>query len=286
MSFAIYAEINHDRNIWEFDLHTHHWTRLIASTGQDASPQYSPNGDEICFRSDRTGRDQLWLAKSDGSAQAPITPEGIEPSVGRWAPDGNTIVFNTPKTGEIHLAERDDDGRWIVRDLGHQGVHPVFSKDGHWIYAGGTDGIIRFPAAGGRADPLLSTTGMSLEAAASGGAVFFVKESLDSSIWRGDLDQGTVEKALEGLVPGCTSCWALARGGIYYLGTGAESLDKQALYYYDFARKRSSQIAPYPEPIWPLGSGPFSLSPDGRKLLCVRLDSPSSDLNRVTISRR
>ncbi len=120
----------------------------------------------------------------------------------------------------------------------------------------------------------------------SGGAVFFVKESLDSSIWRGDLDQGTVEKALEGLVPGCTSCWALARGGIYYLGTGAESLDKQALYYYDFSRKRSTQIAPYPEPIWPLGSGPFSLSPDGRKLLCVRLDSPSSDLNRVTISKR
>lgn len=282
--FAIYAELNQDRNIWEFEIASRRWTRLIASTGQDASPQYSPRGDEICFRSDRTGQERLWLSRADGTGQVPITPDGLEPSVGRWAPSGDAIVFNTPKTGELHLLERGEDGQWKLRPLGHRGVHPVFSRDGEWIYAGGTDGIIRVPVGGGRADPVLSTMGMSLEAESSGHALFFVRESLDEAIWRGDLDQGTVEKALEGLVPGCTSCWALARGGVYYLGTRPESLDKQALFYFDFAKRKSTLIEPYPEPLWPLGSGPFSLSPDGRKLLCVRLDSPSSDLNRLAIS--
>lgn len=281
--FAIYAELNQDRNIWELELSTRRWTRLIASTGQDASPQYSPRGDEICFRSDRTGQERLWLARADGTGQTPITPAGIEPSVGRWAPSGEAIVFNTPKTGELHLMERGG-GQWKMRSLGHRGVHPVFSRDGHWIYAGGTDGIIRVPVAGGRADPVLSTMGMSLEAEPSGHVLYFVRESLDTAIWRGDLDRGTVERALEGLVPGCTSCWALARGGVYYLGTSPDSLDKQALLYYDFARRKAQFIEAYPEPLWPLGSGPFSLSPDGRKLLCVRLDSPSSDLNRLSIA--
>jgi Tol biopolymer transport system component/DNA-binding winged helix-turn-helix (wHTH) protein len=283
--FAVYAELNQDRNIWEFDIPTERWTRLIASTGQDASPQYSPDGREICFRSDRSGQDRLWIASSDGARQSPVTPPGIEPSVGRWSPDGSTIVFNTPKTGAIYLLRRDA-AAWKLQPLNHRGVHPVFSRDGNFIFAGGTTGIVSIPVGGGPARPALDSPGMSLDADPSGQFLLFVRESLDSAIWRGDLARKTVAKVLDGLVPGCTSCWAFARGGIYYLGTTPESLDHQALFYFDLAAGKSTLLAPYPEPIWPLGSGPFSLSPDGRKLLCVRLDSPSSDLNRITISRR
>lgn len=284
-SFAVYAELNQDRNIWEYDIPGRQWTRLIASTGQDASPQYSPDGREICFRSDRTGQERLWIASSDGANQIPITPPGIEPSVGRWSPDGDAIVFNTPKTGAIYVLRREG-GAWRLHALNQRGVHPVYSVDGKVIFAGGTSGIVRIPAEGGAAAPAFDSPGQSLDAERSGQALFFVKESLDTAIWRGDLTQRTVTKALEGLVPGCTSCWAFARGGVYYLGTTPESLDNQALYYYDFETRKAVLLAPYPEPIWPLGSGPFSLSPDGKKLLCVRLDSPSSDLNRITLTRR
>lgn len=284
--FAVYAELNQDRNIWEYDLAARRWTRLIASTGQDASPQYSPDGGELCFRSDRTGQERLWVAKSDGSGQSPVTPPGIEPSVGRWGPSGNTIVFNTPKTGDLYVAERTSGGKWNVRPLGQKGVHPVYSADGKWIYAGGTAGITRIPAGGGSPEPVLATQGMSLEADDSGQWLYFVKETLDASIWRGDLQRRSVEPVVDGLVPGCTSCWALAGGGLYYLGTSPESLDNQALLRFDFAMRKATLVAAYPEPLWPLGSGPFSLSPDGKKLLCVRLDSPSSDLNRVSITGR
>ncbi len=285
-AFAVYAELNQDRNIWEYDLTGGRWTRLVASTGQDASPQYSPDGAELCFRSDRTGQERLWVAKSDGSAQTAVTPPGIEPSVGRWAPSGQAIVFNTPKTGELHVAERSPDGVWRVRSLGCKGVHPVYSADGRWIYAGGTAGLTRLPAGGGAPERIFDTPGMSLEAEQSGKWLYFVKESLDSSIWRGDLGSKAVSAVVDGLVPGCTSCWSLDKGGIYYLGTRPDSLDHQALFRFDLESGKTEFIAPYPEPLWPLGSGPFSLSPDGKKLLCVRLDSPSSDLNRVTITDR
>ena len=38
----------------------------------------------------------------------------------------------------------------------------------------------------------------------------------------------------------------------------------------------------YPEPFWPQGSGPFSLSPDGKSLLAVRVDPSNSDTMLVT----
>ncbi|MCW5978561.1 MAG: hypothetical protein KIT09_10815 [Bryobacteraceae bacterium] len=40
----------------------------------------------------------------------------------------------------------------------------------------------------------------------------------------------------------------------------------------------SRPVIEYPEP---LGSGPFSVSPDGRYLLCVRVEPSNSDLMRV-----
>lgn len=130
----VYSALQQDRNIWCLDLRSLEWKRLIASSGQDASPQYSPQGDRICFRSDRSGEEQLWVSGADGSNPTQVTRSSVRPSVGRWAPDGNSIVFNSPQNSEVFLASAEN-GAWAVRSTGVKGVHPVFSHDGQWIYA-------------------------------------------------------------------------------------------------------------------------------------------------------
>jgi hypothetical protein len=40
-------------------------------------------------------------------------------------------------------------------------------------------------------------------------------------------------------------------------------------------------LVDYPEALSPIGSGPFSLSPDGRYLLCVRVALSNADVFRV-----
>jgi hypothetical protein len=93
-----------------------------------------------------------------------------------------------------------------------------------------------------------------------------------------DLATGRTERVLEGLVPYCTSCWALSPEGIYYLGSRPKSSALQSIYYLDFRTHTTRLLADYPEPILPIGIGPFSLSPDYRSLLTVRLDSQNADV--------
>jgi Tol biopolymer transport system component len=278
----VYSVLQQDRNIWRLDLKDEspaRWTRVIASPVQDASPQYSPAGDRIVFRSDRSGEEQLWVCGPDGSNPAPVTSGRLRPSVGRWSPDGKMIAFNNAKEALVFVATEGADGRWTTRASGVMGIHPVFSPDGKWIYAGRNETIVRLPAAGGEASDAAARRGISLGMSADGRSLYFMQEPAGTTLWGMDLGSGAIQKVLEGIVPYCSSCWAAAPGGIYYLGI--RQADQQAIFFHDLAAGKSRAVVDYPEPLLPIGSGPFSLSPDGRYLLCVRVDPSNSDVSRV-----
>jgi hypothetical protein len=123
--------------------------------------------------------------------------------------------------------------------------------------------------------------GISLDISADGRYLYFVREPASAALWRLDTSAGRAEKVLDGLAPYCSSCWALTRRGIYYLGVKPRLPDRQALYFHDFATGRDKPLEDYPEALSPIGSGPFSLSPDGRYLLCVRVHMGNADIFRV-----
>jgi Tol biopolymer transport system component/DNA-binding winged helix-turn-helix (wHTH) protein len=277
----VYASLYQDRNIWRFELREGSWKRVIATTAQDASPVYSPRGDRISFRSDRSGEEQLWVSDADGSNPVQVTRGETKASVGRWFPDGTALVFNNPQTFDIYIA-RQSGGAWSATKTGSRGVHPVFSTDGKWIFAGGSS-LMRTPVAGGPSAVLSQSRGEALQASPDGKYVYFMREPNDTTVWRVPVTGGEPERAFDGIVPGCTSCWSLSLDGVYYLGMDRESFDRQALFFHSFDGKTPDRmIAPYPEPLWPQGSGPFSLAPDRSNLLCVRVGPSNSDVMLVT----
>jgi hypothetical protein len=56
---------------------------------------------------------------------------------------------------------------------------------------------------------------------------------------------------------------------------------QQALFYLDWKNRSARLVADYPEPILPIGIGPFSLSSDRRSMLVVRLDPSNADVMRA-----
>lgn len=282
----VYSVLQEDFNIWRLDLQGHagaaeRWTRIIDSSAQDASPQYSPNGKEICFRSDRTGQEQLWVSQADGSELQQVTKDTLRPSVGRWSSDGQSIVFNDSREGDLYVAQRNGSGDWTTRAVGAKGTHPIFSPDGKWIYAGRMNRILKIPAGGGPETTLSITKGLSFGPSPDGEAIYFVRELTGTTLWKLSIGSGVVSRVMDGLVPYCSSCWAVSTTGVYYLGSTRASVNGQAIYFHDFASGSDKLIAEYPEPLLPLGSGPFSLSPDGHYLLCVRVDPSNADVMRI-----
>ena len=69
----VYSEHSVDRNIWvtRKDPQTGRFgqsRKLIASSQQEHSPSFSPDGRSIAFVSDRSGTQEIWISGSDGRA--------------------------------------------------------------------------------------------------------------------------------------------------------------------------------------------------------------------------
>jgi Tol biopolymer transport system component/DNA-binding winged helix-turn-helix (wHTH) protein len=275
----VYAAQVEDRNIWRLDLVTKTWTPVANTTGQDASPRYSPDGKRICFRSDRSGSEQLWVADANGANAVAVTSDPLRASVGNWSPDGKAIVFNDPLTREVYLAREVAPRQWAATMLGVKGIHPVFAGNGDAIALATSEGIEYRALAGQERRMIAKVKASALSVDPMGKRLFFVPDGENTALHAVDLSGGSSARLVGGLVPGCTSCYAVGAEGVYFLTVADGEFFQQTLAYRDARSGKISPVLVYPEPLWPQGSGPFSLSPDGKSLLVVRVDPrPNSDV--------
>ncbi len=66
-----YVDSSENWNIWQTSFRDHQVSsikRLLASSGINKAPVYSPDGQHIAFLSDRSGTMEVWIANADGSS--------------------------------------------------------------------------------------------------------------------------------------------------------------------------------------------------------------------------
>jgi eukaryotic-like serine/threonine-protein kinase len=233
----VYAKYMEDNNIWRINLdpvlsesgHRREISksRLIASTRQDFNPQYSPDGKQIAYQSDRSGDCEIWLADRDGTSPRQLTRLHAEISgFPRWSPDGKYIVFHSRLNGYANLFivnVKTGDYRKLTAGLGND-TAPSWSHDGKWIYfesereAGAQ--IWRVPASGGSANRLTKTDGVAALESVDGKTLYFSKVS-DPGLWSLPLAGGTESKVLPSLYG--VDNFAVAKRGIYFVRPAPES---------------------------------------------------------------
>jgi Tol biopolymer transport system component len=130
-------------------------TKLTSGMAWDMQPRYSPDGQWICFTSDRTGKseragDNIWIMRKDGTDLRQVTNETFRlvnnPS---WSPDGNYLVARKHFTGRRSLGSGEI---WMYHRAAAEanameGVQltkrpneqkdvnePIFSKDGKYLF--------------------------------------------------------------------------------------------------------------------------------------------------------
>lgn len=282
-----YAVTRSDTNIWRIDLRGPGQNpgipaRLIASTREEESPAYSPDGRKIAFVSGRSGAPEIWVCASDGSNLVQVTAHGAWlVSAPKWSRDGQNIAFSAIVAGNQDLYVIGANGG-PVRRLTHNpagDAWPYWCRNGKSLYfrsiPGGHAEIWKMPATGGEAVQVTRHGGDAPQESPDGKSVYYEKGwPSHCSLWRVPAAGGEEVKVLEPTHP--YAGWTVGKQGIYFF-TPPDGRGRSDICLYRFATGKTTKILTIERNVYYR----IAVSPDERTILYTQFDQAGSDLMLV-----
>ncbi len=132
------VSVNHaNMSLWVYDTTRGALTRLVSGFN-NWYPIWTPDGEQVTFRSDPEGPSNIFWTAADGGGQ----PERLSASEfvqipESWSPDGQTLAFGelSPETGyDIWMLSLDGErtARPFLQSSSNES-HAAFSPNGRWI---------------------------------------------------------------------------------------------------------------------------------------------------------
>ena len=120
--------------IYILDLATRISKRITNSSAIDVSASFSPDGKQIVFNSDRSGRRHLYITSLDGKKIKRISREAGSYYTPVWSPRGDFIAFTKQEGGQFYIGVMEVDGsneRMIAKSFHVEG--PTWSPNGRYL---------------------------------------------------------------------------------------------------------------------------------------------------------
>ena len=284
-----------DTNIWRAPgplstAPTSEPSQLVASTREEYSPQFSPDGKRIAIVSDRSGSREIWVCDSDGGNPVQLTNfGGSHAGSPRWSPDGRQIAFDSRPAGlsSIYVISAAGGSPRRLTEGKSEDVLPSWSRDGRWVYFGsrrsGDWQIWRMTTTGEQVEQVTKNGGYEAFEAVDGKTLYYAKR--EPGIWRISTVSGVGGIGGVGgeetrmLEQGTWGNWALLEQGICFLNQRA--LPQPTLEFFNFA---TSQIKLFGqlERARAIGGSPgLAVSADGRWILYRQVDQNDNDIMLV-----
>ena len=281
--FVVFVESRENWNIWRVRITGDQLgvpERFLASTGQNHSPSFSPDGHTIAFVSDRSGNPEIWVADSDGQHLRQLTHFG-GPWLGtiRWSPDGNSIVFDARPEGHsaIYKMAIGQGDPVLIENQPFEVRRPSWSRDGRAIYFDTTRGAapeIWKRDLKTKEDHVIAPAGFFLGIESLDGKQLLYQEYEQRYLWTSDPEGGNPRRLTE-VRPMPDLDWTPVDGSIYF--ASSTSTGGTDILAFDFISGKSSRLGHVNQNLAP-GTPSFAVSPDGQTLLYSAIDNSSSEI--------
>ncbi len=272
-----------DTNVWHLSLAAPGQASgapaiILQSTQRQANPQYSPDGKQIAFSSNREGNNEIWISRSDGTDAFQLTSLGAASSgSARWSPDGRQLAFDSNLGGHDNIYKVTVHAgipHKLTNSRGTENV-PSWSADGRAIYFGsdrdGSLQVWRMNADGSHPQRITRNGGYAPLASPDGASIFYIRgQGSAASLWRVPSGGGEETQIADSVY---RFNFAVVEQGVYYM-TAPRPLAKSVIRFIDLARNTRKDVATLDKPP-ELG---LTVSRDGHSLLFARIDRTVSDI--------
>jgi Tol biopolymer transport system component len=245
--------------------------KIVESTHIDHQAQYSPDGKQIAFGSNRSGYQEVWLSDGEGRSATQITNfDGAEVTFPYWSPDSKRLVFRVDGGSKTGIYVMNADGSGLRRLVDTSSV-ARWCQDGKWIYYSVTSGqgsqIWKMPVEGAGRPVRITEAGSSPAESPDGKFLYYAITGDPGEIWRMSTSGG--EKSL--IISPASDNFVPVANGVFYT---PQVSTKTTIAFWDAATGRTSTVAT-PDNIVYWG---LDVSPDRKYLLYVQTERFSRDL--------
>ncbi len=277
----VFSRIVTDTNIWALDVNTGRGAQLIASSAEDSEPQFSPDGTQILFRSNRSGTYQIYICSRDGSGARALTAMQGHVGSARWSPDGRWIVFDAGRLVEssgstlhdnVYVVPSGGGAPRRLTDDRDDSIVPGWSADSRTIYflRGASRETWSVPVDGGPAQQVNAQEMWDLQESADGSWLWYERPATSQGIWRRRARDGQAIR-LPGTEHAVYRTWDIAGDALFFLRRGP------APGFVRLTSKQSVVVGPAPKRVL-RGPRNMAVSPDGRTILYASEDITLGDL--------
>ena len=259
-----------------------------SSTRLETGPQFSPDGKQLVFESNRSGDLGIWISHADGSAAKELwVVDGVASGMPRWSPDGRRVAFDTHAGGgsrHIEVISSSGGSPLLVTDDPGREVAPSWSADGNWIYFSsdhsGRFEIWRVSATGGEPEQITEGGGGIPFESPDGRFLYFLERGLTFAgavpLWKVPTGGGEKSLVLERI---WARNYALTERGIYFIEPPAEPRAPFAFQFLDSASGDRQTLAVLPAGVIPGHS--LTVSPDEQTIVYTYTAASGTDLMLV-----
>lgn len=195
-------------NLWRFDFDRSSQPRKLApNLRRQTSPQYSPDGSKLVFKSNRLNGDEIWISDNEGRNLMALTSmEKLRTFAGspQWSPDGLEIAFDSQPGANADIYVVNSQGgspRRITSDPAED-ANPSFSRDGRYISfnsnRSGSFQIWKVARTGGDAAQVTRQGGVAGLESMDGKYLYYINYQHANQLWRVPAAGGAEEMVFEG----------------------------------------------------------------------------------------